>query len=76
MPRAEEAPPRATVYPAGFAVSPPDRRALLVLSALASMTARKLLEVAERVGSAAACLARGPGGPRGQCRATASGRRR
>ena len=52
----DEAPPRATVYPAGFAVSPQDRRALLVLSALASMTARKLLEVADRVGSAGACL--------------------
>ena len=52
----DEAPPRATVYPAGFAVSPEDRRALLVLSALASMTARKLLELADRVGSAGACL--------------------
>jgi DNA processing protein len=48
--------PRPTVYPSGFAVSSQDRRALLVLSALASMTARKLLEVADRHGSAAACL--------------------
>ena len=52
----DEATPRPTVYPAGFAVSPQDRRAVLVLSALASMTPRKLLELADREGSAAACL--------------------
>jgi DNA processing protein len=52
----DEAPPRPTAYPAGFAGSPQDLRALLVLSALSGMTARTLLEVAEREGSAAACL--------------------
>ena len=48
--------PRPTSYPNGFADEPADRRALLVLSALSSMTARTLLEVAAREGSAAACL--------------------
>jgi DNA processing protein len=48
--------PRPTSYPDGFAASPVDRRALLVLSALSGMTARSLLEVAEREGSAARCL--------------------
>lgn len=48
--------PRPTSYPEGFASSSRDRRALLVLSALSGMTARTLLEVAEREGSAADCL--------------------
>jgi DNA processing protein len=53
----DEAPPRPTAYPDGFAASPQDRRALIVLSALSGMTARTLLEVAGREGSAARCLA-------------------
>jgi DNA processing protein len=48
--------PRPTSYPGGFAASPADRRALLVLSALSGLTARSLLEVAEREGSAERCL--------------------
>ena len=47
---------RPTSYPDGFAGSERDRRALLVLTALSGMTARMLLAVAERRGSAAACL--------------------
>ncbi len=48
--------PHPTSYPEGFAASSADRRALIVLSALSGMTARSLLEVAEREGSAARCL--------------------
>jgi DNA processing protein len=48
--------PRPTSYPEGFAASLAGRRALLVLSALSGMTARSLLEVAEREGSAERCL--------------------
>ena len=64
----DEAPPRATVYPAGFAVSPQDRRALLRAVGAGGMTPRKLLEVADRVGSAAGLSRRGPRGSRGQRR--------
>ncbi len=49
--------PRPTQYPPAFASSATDRRALLALSALSSLTARKLLEVAAVEGTASACLA-------------------
>ena len=52
----DEERPRPTSYPEGFASSAGDRRALLVLSALSGMTARSLLELAERDRSAAGCL--------------------
>ena len=52
----DEGRPRSSSYPDGFAGSSADRRALLVLSALSSMTARALLDVAERNVSAAGCL--------------------
>jgi DNA processing protein len=45
-------------WPEGFATSPEDVRALLVLSALRSITPRRLLEVAIEQGSAAATLDR------------------
>lgn len=47
-----------TVWPAGFAAGPRNRRALLVLSALRGLSPRKLLELARREGSADACLTR------------------
>jgi DNA processing protein len=43
-------------WPTGFADRPQDRRALLVLLGLASMTARRLMELASSYGSAASCL--------------------
>ena len=52
----DEERPRPSSYPDGFAASSADRRALLVLSALAGMTARALLDAAERNVSAAGCL--------------------
>jgi DNA processing protein len=48
--------PRPSVYPDAFVSSDADRRAVLVLSALSGMTARTLLALADREGSAAACL--------------------
>lgn len=65
--RDEEA-PRPTRYPPAFAATATDRRALLVLSALSGLTARKLLELAAVEGSASACLAavrKGRAGSRG-----------
>lgn len=65
--RDEEA-PRPTRYPSAFAATATDRRALLVLSALSGLTARKLLELAAVEGSASACLAavrKGRAGSRG-----------
>lgn len=47
-----------TVWPAGFASGPRNRRALLILSALRGLTPRKLLELARREGTAEACLSR------------------
>lgn len=44
-------------WPEGFARGRGNRRALLVLSALRGLTPRRLLELAGREGSAAACLA-------------------
>ncbi len=44
-------------WPEGFARRPADVRALLVLSALKGLTARRLLPIAARVGTASACLA-------------------
>ena len=52
----DEERPRASSYPDGFAASSADRRALLVLSALAGMSAHTLLIAAERNASAAGCL--------------------
>jgi len=43
-------------WPDGFAVEPEDRSALLVLLGLASLTPRRLLELAAERGGAAACL--------------------
>ena len=43
-------------WPETFAATPEDRRALLVLLSLPSLTARRLLELAHQVGDAAACL--------------------
>jgi DNA processing protein len=43
-------------WPSSFARSPRDREALLVLLGLASVTARRLLDLASRVGSASDCL--------------------
>src|SRR3990172_9829910 len=45
------------VWPDGFAATPEDVRALLVLSALRGITPRRLLEVAIERGTAAATLA-------------------
>ena len=61
----DEAPPRPTQYPPAFASSPADRRALLSLSALSGLTARKLLELAAVEGAASACLAAVLGGRAG-----------
>ncbi|MEP6476192.1 MAG: DNA-processing protein DprA [Actinomycetota bacterium] len=65
--RDEEA-PRPTRYPSDFAATATDRRALLALSTLSGLTARKLLELAAVEGSASACLAavrKGRAGSRG-----------
>ena len=43
-------------WPEGFAATPGDRRALLVLLSLAALTPRRLLELAAARGTAAACL--------------------
>jgi DNA processing protein len=43
-------------WPSGFAATPKDRQALLVLLGLASLTPRRLLELAARRGSASSCL--------------------
>jgi DNA processing protein len=43
-------------WQAGFAADPEDRRALLVLLGLASLTPRRLLELSERRGKASSCL--------------------
>jgi DNA processing protein len=48
--------PRPAAYPDAFVASEADRRSVLVLSALSGMTARTLLALASREGSAAACL--------------------
>ena len=45
-------------WPPGFAAGPRNRRALLVLTALRGLSPRKLLELAQREGSADACLVR------------------
>jgi DNA processing protein len=52
----DEASPRPTRYPSAFASTATDRRALLALSALSGLTARKLLELATVEGPASACL--------------------
>jgi DNA processing protein len=44
-------------WPGGFAASPADRQALLVLLGLASLTPRRLLELSRRHPTATACLA-------------------
>jgi DNA processing protein len=44
-------------WPHGFASSQEDLRALGVLLSLPSLTARRLLEISDRVGAASACLA-------------------
>ena len=44
-------------WPAGFVAGEPDRLALLVLTALPGLTARRLRALAEATGGAAACLA-------------------
>ena len=44
-------------WPKGFAAGPENRSALLVLLGLASLTPRRLLELAAEVGSASRCLA-------------------
>ncbi len=44
-------------WPAGFAARPDDRQAVLVLASLPSLTARALLGLAARHGTAEACLA-------------------
>jgi DNA processing protein len=55
--RRDEAPDRVHLaWPPGFVATSGDRQALLVLAGLASMTARRLLELANEVGSAEACL--------------------
>ena len=43
-------------WPKHFTSTPADRRALLVLLSLPSLTARRLLELADHVGSASSCL--------------------
>ncbi|MGH2659284.1 MAG: hypothetical protein ACRDHS_06355 [Actinomycetota bacterium] len=48
---------RPTRWHPGFADGRANRRALLVLTALRGITPRQLLEVADREGSASACLA-------------------
>jgi DNA processing protein len=48
---------RSTEYPPAFASTEMDRRALLALSALSGLTARKLLALAAVEGPASACLA-------------------
>jgi DNA processing protein len=53
----DEASPRPTAYPPAFASTETDRRALLSLSALSGLTARKLLELAAVEGPASACMA-------------------
>jgi DNA processing protein len=60
-----EASPRPTGYPSAFSSTPADRRALLGLSALRGLTARKLLELAAVEGVASACLAAVLGGRAG-----------
>ncbi|HJU57432.1 MAG TPA: DNA-processing protein DprA [Actinomycetota bacterium] len=52
----DEAPPWLT-WPAGFAASAEDRRAVLVLSALRTITPHRLIELATECGTAAAVLA-------------------
>ena len=59
MPRADTSDPRSPwpVWPDGFAASREDREAVLVLSALRTITPRSLIALASEVGSAAAVLA-------------------
>lgn len=52
-------------WPSGFAAGRANRRAIIVLSALRGVTPRHLLELAQREGSAAACLAAVRGGKAG-----------
>jgi DNA processing protein len=52
-------------WPAGFAAGDEDREALLVLLGLASLTPRRLLELARRYPTAAACLSSVRGGEAG-----------
>jgi DNA processing protein len=61
----DEEPPRPTEYPPAFASTAVDRHALLALSALSGLTARKLLELAAAEGAASACLAAVLGGRAG-----------
>jgi DNA processing protein len=56
---------RPTAYPPAFASTENDRRALLSLSALSGLTARKLLALAAAEGAASACLAAVIGGRAG-----------
>ncbi|MDP8956060.1 MAG: DNA-processing protein DprA [Actinomycetota bacterium] len=44
-------------WPVDFVANREDRRALLVLLSLPSLTARRMLEIADRLGTATACLA-------------------
>jgi DNA processing protein len=56
--RAEDAIPAIPEdYPEGFAASAADRRALLVLSTLRGLTARRLLAITTKEATASACLA-------------------
>jgi DNA processing protein len=61
----DEAAPRTTEYPPAFASTESDRRALLSLSALSGLTARRLLALAAVEGPASACLAAVLGGRAG-----------
>lgn len=61
----DEAPPPSSEYPSVFVSTTTDRRALLTLSALSGLTARKLLRLAAAEGPASACLAAVLGGRAG-----------
>lgn len=61
----DEAPPPPREYPATFVSTTADRRAVLTLSALSGLTARKLLRLAAAEGPASACLAAVLGGRAG-----------
>jgi DNA processing protein len=55
--RRDTDPSSPLTWPHGFASGQEDGRALLVLLSLPSLTARRLLEISDRVGAASACLA-------------------
>src|SRR5437763_7159855 len=54
--RSRAARPDPLAWPEGFAATSADRRALVVLLGLAALTPRRLLELADERGTAAACL--------------------